>query len=141
MTNKDVLLETAERFYIIEQLTILEIAQKMGVSERTVRRWKTKLNWDYKKNQYITSKQMFHEELFNFAKKLMSSIEFDMDNNEKIDPGRMFAFTKLLPMIIKIKEYEDDVTKKQNNEENKGITPDFVKLIETEILGMKSNEE
>ena len=141
MTNKDVLLETAERFYIIEQLTILEIAQKMGVSERTVRRWKSKLNWDYKKNQYITSKQMFHEELFNFAKKLMSSIEFDMDNNEKIDPGRMFAFTKLLPMIIKIKEYEDDVTKKQNSEENKGITPDFVKLIETEILGMKSNEE
>jgi hypothetical protein len=38
---------------------------------------------------------MFHEDLFNFARKLMTSIEYDMDNNGvKVDPGRMFAFTK-----------------------------------------------
>jgi hypothetical protein len=84
---------------------------------------------------------MFHEELYNFARKLMISIEFDIENNNKVDPGRMFAFTKMLPMINKIKEYEDELANKPDKAENKGITPDFVKLIETEILGMKPSEE
>ena len=47
----------------------------------------------------------------------------------------------MVPLITKIKEYEDGVINKPAKEENKGITPDFVKLIETEILGMKSSEE
>ena len=90
---------------------------------------------------YVQTKTMFHEELYNFARKLMISIEFDIENNNKVDPGRMFAFTKMLPMINKIKEYEDELANKPDKAENKGITPDFVKLIETEILGMKPSEE
>lgn len=135
------LLETAQRMFVIEQMTIEEIAAKLEVNEKTIRRWKQRYDWDYKKNNYINSKTMFHEELYNFARKLMTSIESDIDNNQKVDPGRMFAFTKMLPLITKIKEYEESVSKKQTDSENKGLTPDFVKLIETEILGMKPSEE
>lgn len=134
------LLETAQRMFVVEQMTIEEIAVKLEVNEKTIRRWKQRYDWDYKKNNYINSKTMFHEELYNFARKLMTSIESDIDSNERVDPGRMFAFTKMLPLITKIKEYEESVSKKQRDSENKGITPDFVKLIETEILGMKPSE-
>ena len=140
MSKKDVLLETAQRMFVVEQMTIEEIAVKLEVNEKTIRRWKQRYDWDYKKNNYINSKTMFHEELYNFARKLMTSIESDIDSNERVDPGRMFAFTKMLPLITKIKEYEESVSKKQRDSENKGITPDFVKLIETEILGMKPSE-
>ena len=135
MSKKDVLLETAQRMFVVEQMTIEEIAVKLEVNEKTIRRWKQRYDWDYKKNNYINSKTMFHEELYNFARKLMTSIESDIDSNERVDPGRMFAFTKMLPLITKIKEYEESVSKKQKDSENKGITPDFIKLIETEILG------
>lgn len=141
MAKKEVLLESAQRMYVVEQMTIDEISSKLELNEKTIRRWKQRYDWDYKKENYINSKSMFHEELYNFARKLMTSIEADMDNKEKIDPGRMFAFTKMLPLITKIKDYEDSVSKKQTEGENKGITPDFVKLIETEILGMKPSEE
>ncbi len=141
MGKREVLLETAQRLYVIEQMTIEEVASKVDVNEKTIRRWKQKYGWDLKKENYINSKTMFHEELFNFARKLMTSIEFDMDNNEKVDPGRMFAFTKMLPLITKIKEYEDAVSKKEVKPDKQGITPDFVKLIETEILGMHPSEE
>lgn len=134
------LLETAQRMFVVEQMTIEEIAVKLEVNEKTIRRWKQRYDWDYKKNNYINSKTMFHEELYNFARKLMTSIESDIDSNERVDPGRMFAFTKMLPLITKIKEYEESVSKKQRDSENKGITPDFIKLIETEILGMKPSE-
>ncbi len=83
MAKKEVLLENAQRLYVIEQMTIDEVARKMEVNERTIRRWKTEHNWDLKKEQYIKTKQMFHEELYNFARKLMISIEYDMENKEK----------------------------------------------------------
>lgn len=141
MAKNDILLSNAERLYVVDQMTIDEVAQRVGVHEKTVRRWKREHKWDLKKEQYLSTKIMFHEELYNFARKLMSSIEYDMDNKDKVDPGRMFAFTKLLPLISKIKEYEDKLKDKSSDEQTKGITPDFVKLIETEILGMKPDEE
>ena len=142
MTKKEVLLENAQRLYVIEQMTIDEVARKVDVNERTIRRWKTEHNWDLRKEQYIKTKQMFHEELYNFARKLMVSIEYDMDNNEKVDPGRMFAFTKMLPLITKIKEYEDDVSKKGTEDTgSKELSPEFMKAINEAFLGIKSDEQ
>jgi hypothetical protein len=142
LAKKEVLLENAQRLYVIEQMTIDEVARKMEVNERTIRRWKTEHNWDLKKEQYIKTKQMFHEELYNFARKLMISIEYDMENNEKIDPGRMFAFTKMLPLITKIKEYEDEVSKKGTEDTgSKELSPEFMKTINEEFLGIKSYEQ
>ena len=140
MNKRDVFLENAERLYVVEQMLIEDVAQRVGVSERTIRRWKDEFKWDYKRKQYLNSKQMFHEELFNFARKLMASIELDMDNNEKIDPGRMFAFTKLLPMITKVKSYEDDVSHKDAKTQNTEITPEFIKEINETFLGIKYDE-
>jgi Fe-S-cluster formation regulator IscX/YfhJ len=142
LTKKEVLLENAQRLYVIEQMTIDEVAQKVDVNERTIRRWKTEHNWDLRKDQYVKTKQMFHEELYNFARKLMVSIEYDMDNNEKVDPGRMFAFTKMLPLITKIKEYEDDVSKKETEDTgSKELSPEFMKAINEAFLGIKSDEQ
>jgi Fe-S-cluster formation regulator IscX/YfhJ len=142
LAKKEVLLENAQRLYVIEQMTIDEVARKVDVSERTIRRWKTEHNWDLRKEQYIKTKQMVHEELYNFARKLMVSIEYDMDNNEKVDPGRMFAFTKMLPLITKIKEYEDDVSKKGTEDTgSKELSPEFMKAINEAFLGIKSDEQ
>jgi Fe-S-cluster formation regulator IscX/YfhJ len=72
----------------------------------------------------------------------MVSIEYDMDNNEKVDPGRMFAFTKMLPLITKIKEYEDDVSKKGTEDTgSKELSPEFMKAINEAFLGIKSDEQ
>lgn len=141
MSKQDVLMANAERLYVLEQMTALAVAKKVGVNERTIRRWKNDNQWDIKRKQYLKSKSLFHEELYNLARKLMSSIEFDLDNGEKIDRNRLFAFTKMLPLITKIKEYEDIVSQKESKTESKGITPDFVQLIEEEILGIRHREE
>lgn len=132
------LIADAERLYIVEQMTIEEVAEKIKVNEKTVRNWKSEGNWDVQRQKYIQSKQMFHEDLYNFARKLMTSIETAIENGEKVDPGRMFAFTKMLPMITKIKEYEDIAVKKDAKKEpKKGLSKNVIDLIESEILGIK----
>jgi uncharacterized protein YjcR len=125
--------------YVVNQMTIEEIASRSNSNERTVRRWKEEGDWDTKKSQYILSKQMFHEELYEFARKLMSGIKDDLDKGEKVDTGRMYAFIRMLPMILKVKEYEDISAKKENKEDKKGLTQDIVALIEQEVLGLTSN--
>lgn len=133
--------DIAERMYVIEQMTASEIAAHLGVSERTIRSWNSEYDWDNKRAQYLDTKSMFHKEMYSFARKLMSSIEYDMDNNEKVDPSRMFTFTRMLPMIIKIKEYEDVVAQNSNGESKPvEITPEFINKINEEFLGIKCDE-
>ena len=141
MANSEIILSNAERFYVIERMTEKEVAQQVGVHERTIRRWKKEHNWDVKKDQYFQTASLFHKEMYNFARKLMLSIEYDLDNGNEINSSRMYTFTKILPLITKIKDYEEHIKNDSNAKIPEGITPDFVELIETEILGMKPKNE
>ena len=67
MTKKKSLAAAAERFYVIEQMTMVEIAQLLNVHEKTIQNWKDEFNWDEKRNQFIQTKKSFHEEMYNFA--------------------------------------------------------------------------
>ncbi len=141
MTKSEILLANAERFYVIERMTEKEVAQQVGVHERTIRRWKKEYNWETKKDQYFQTTSLFHKEMYNFARKLMASIEYDLDNGNEVNSSRMYTFTKMLPLITKIKDYEGNVKKDATSKETQGLTPDSVELIETEILGMKPKNE
>ena len=137
MTKKHLYYSDAERMYVVNLMTIEEIASRANSNERTVRRWKEEGDWDTKKKQYLLSKQLFHEELYEFARKLMNGIKDDLDTGEKVDTGRMYAFIRMLPMILKVKEYEDISAKKENTDEKKGLTQDIISIIEQEVLGIK----
>lgn len=141
MNNKSLYFNEAERIYVYELASIEETAAKVNVSPRTIAIWKVKGDWDVKRKKYLKSKQAFHEELYDFARKLMHDIKTDLENGVKVDTGRMYAFTRMLPLITKIKEYEDVAAlMKDKPSESKGLTKDIIRTIEEEILGMKSNE-
>lgn len=140
MSKKEFLFSEAERFYVIEHMTIDEIASRLQLNFKTILAWKAEGNWEEKRLQLIKSKRLFHEELYEFARKLMQSIKEDIQNGEKVDPGRMYAFTRMLPLITKIKEYEDIAAKKEQKQESKGLSEDVIKLIEEQVLGIKQNE-
>lgn len=137
MSKKQLYFNEAERLYVVEQCTISEVASRLRLAEKTVRLWKDEGDWDTKRLQHIKSKEAFHEELYEFARKLMKNIKEDMDNGQKVDPGRMYAFTRLLPLIIKVKDYEEVIHKKDKEDEKSGITEDVLKLIEREVLGIE----
>ena len=66
----------------------------------------------------------------------MKDISSDIDSGERIDPGRMYSFCRILPMFLKVKDYEDVVSKKPEKEEQKGLSHDVIAKIEEEILGI-----
>lgn len=141
MNSKEYLANEAERLYVYDYNSVDEISTKMNVSQKTVCRWKEKFDWEHKRKSFLKSKQSFHQELYEFARKLMKDISADMDSGEKIDPGRMYAFCRIIPMFTKVKDYEDVVAKKANNDKPKGLTPELIAQIEEEVLGITPNEQ
>jgi len=137
--NRELIYSEAERLYVYDLLTIEETAKKIKVSPRTISYWKERGDWDVKKQSFLKSKQAFHKDLYELARKLMDGILIDIENNEEISSSRSSLFCKMLPLIVKIKEYEDVVNKYEEKPEKKGLSPEILRKIEEEILGIKRN--
>lgn len=137
MTKAHLYNADAERMFVIEQMTFDEIVARLPVSEKTLQRWKSAGNWKEKREQYIKSRQAFHDELYEFSRYLMRAIKEDLKNGDSIDPSRFYAFTRILPQITRIKEYEDVRSKYEDKEGQKGLSDEVVRLIEQEVLGIQ----
>lgn len=141
MNSKRQYFDEAERLYISEHLSLEEISRRLKLSRKTVMKWKEIGDWENKRKQFLRSKQSFHEELYEFARKLMKDIIQDLEAGEKVDPGRMYAFCKVIPMFAKVKNYEDVVSKKEKKVVPRGLTPKLIAQIEEEVLGITHNEQ
>ena len=137
--KKQLLAESAAKLYIEKLMTLENIAQRLDVNERTLRRWKADDNWDEKRSEYLKSNTTFHEDLYNFGRDLLKSIKTDMDNGEKVEPARMYAVTKIMTMLKNVKIYEDKVTSEKHMPETtkpEGLSPEVIREIEEKILGI-----
>jgi hypothetical protein len=141
MAKKAQYFADAERLYVEGQHTCSEIAVKLSIHPKTVENWKNEGAWDEKRRAFITEESSFHEDLFRLCRSLMKNIQSDLDNGAKIDPGRMYAFTKLIPNFMRVKEYEDAMAQsKDAGNKTRELTPEVVKMIEREVLGIERKE-
>lgn len=140
MNSKRYLYPEAERLYIFDYMAVDSIADKLNVNRKTILAWKDEGDWTQRRKEYLKSKQSFHEELYDFARKLMEGIKADMEAGEKIDQGRMYAFCKVIPMFTKVKHYEDLASPKEKQPVKRGLTPDIIAQIEEEVLGITPND-
>ena len=83
MTKLDKL-KQAEHLYVYEKQPLDVIGAKLDLSRRTLFYWKKKYEWDKKRFEKGNNKDRFSEELLGFARKMMSKISADIDNNESL---------------------------------------------------------
>jgi len=141
LTKKELYSSQAERMYVVEQHGLERIADDLGLNIKTIFAWKQEGHWEAKRLEFLKSKQMFHEELYHFARQLMHSIQEDIEQDKKTDSGKLYTFTRMLPLITKIKEYEDVAAKKQTEDKDKTtLTDDDVIEIE-ELLGIRRHRK
>ena len=143
MTKKFKLEELARELFVKENMTQEAIAKQIGVSERTIRRWKIANNWDKQRLEYVRIKKSFHEDLYDFSRKLISILQRDMENKANIPPSRYFTAARMLPLIEKVKAYEDEVAKEKqakNKKKSTKIPPEVIRQINEEILGIKEED-
>ena len=133
-------LPQAENMYIYEKKSLAEIGAQLGLSRRILFYWKKKYNWDKKRFKLEYEKENFSKELLDFARKIMNKISNDIDNNQKTPPPEIYSLINILKNIPLVKQYTDSLQPGQSQkQENKGcLSPDIVRQIEREILGMEA---
>ena len=129
-------LAQAEHMYIYDKKSLAEIGMELGLSRRILFYWKKEYNWNKKRFDAEHNKDHFGQELLEFARKMMNKISTDIDNNQKTPPPEMYSLINILKNIPLVKQYTESLQPEQK-QEKKGLTPEFIRQIERDILGME----
>jgi transposase len=125
--NKMYLATRAKELYKIECLNADEIAKRLGISRRTVFNWVKKFDW-----KKPPPKPLQLWELQIAATAMLQSLKEDTDGkyNDKTIK-EMFKFFDYV-----LEEEKKEAKRKKDNPAPKGLTPERIKEIQRNCLGM-----
>jgi transcriptional regulator with XRE-family HTH domain len=124
--NKMYLAKKAKELYQIEHLNADEIAKRLGISRRTVFNWMKQ--FDFKK---LPPQPLQLWELQDAASAMLKSLDKNPEYYNKSTINEMFKFFDFV--------LDEETKAKKQQKENpmpKGLTPERVREIQQNILGM-----
>lgn len=131
--SKMKLFKQAEQMYL-KGSTVSKISLELGIAKRTLYYWKKQYDWDKKRQESMYDKSQFKEDLQKFAQKLMDKIANSNKTNSQISQAEYYSLVNILNFLPELKE---------NNTQNEipqiktELSPDFIRQIEREILGIE----
>ena len=131
--SKMKLFKQAEQMYL-KGSTVNEISLQLGIAKRTLFYWKKQYDWDKKRKESMYDKSQFKEDLQKFAQKLMERIENSNKSNNQISQAEYYSLVNILNFLPELKENNTQTEKPQIKTE---LSPDFIRQIEREILGIE----
>ena len=99
--KKDKYYEIAEKMYTEQFITVAGIAKRLGVNERTIKRWKKDGNWTEKRYQYLYKHTNSKDDIYVFCKTMLANFNSELQNGNKIDTSRLNVFLILLKNLSK----------------------------------------
>ena len=70
----------------------------------------------------------------------MDKISNDIDNNRQTPQAEMYSLMNVLKNIPLVKQYTETLQPEQK-QEKKGLTPEFIRQIERDILGIEYHSD
>ena len=131
--SKMKLFKQAEQMFL-KGLTVSEISLELGIAKRTLFYWKKQYDWDKKRRESMYDKSQFKEDLQKFAQKLMDKIANSNKTNSQISQAEYYSLVNILNFLPELKENN---TQNETPQIKTELTPDFIRQIEREILGIE----
>lgn len=131
--SKMKLFKQAEQMYL-KGLSVSEISLQLGIAKRSLFYWKKKYDWDKKRKESMYDKSQFKEDLQKFAQKLMDKIANSNKTNSQISQAEYYSLVNILNFLPELKENNTQTETPQIKTE---LSPDFIRQIEREILGIE----
>lgn len=131
--SKMKLFKQAEQMFL-KGLTVSEISLELGIAKRTLFYWKKKYDWDKKRQESMYDKSRFKEDLQKFAQKLMDKIANSNKSHKQISQAEYYSLVNILNFLPELKENNTQTEKPKIKTE---LSPDFIRQIEREILGIE----
>ena len=131
--SKMKLFKQAEQMFL-KDLTVSEISLELGIAKRTLFYWKKQYDWDKKRKESMYDKSQFKEDLQKFAQKLMDKIANSNKTNSQISQAEYYSLVNILNFLPELKENN---TQNETPQIKTELSPDFIRQIEREILGIE----
>ena len=131
--SKMKLFKQAEQMYL-KGSTVSEISLELGIAKRTLFYWKKQYDWDKKRKESMYDKFQFKEDLQKFAQKLMDKIANSNKTNSQISQAEYYSLVNILNYLPELKENN---TQNETPQIKTELSPDFIRQIEREILGIE----
>lgn len=131
--SKMKLFKQAEQMYL-KGLTVSEISLELGIAKRTLFYWKKQYDWDKKRKESMYDKSKFKEDLQKFAQKFMDKIANSNKTNNQISQAEYYSLVNILNFLPELKENN---TQNETPQVKTELSPDFIRQIEREILGIE----
>lgn len=131
--SKMKLFKQAEQMYL-KGSTVSEISLELGIAKRTLFYWKKQYDWDKKRKESMYDKSQFKEDLQKFAQKLMDKIANSNKSNSQISQAEYYSLVNILNFLSELKEND---TQNETPQIKTELSPDFIRQIEREILGIE----
>ena len=126
----------AEKMYIYEKQPLDAIGTKLNLSRRTLFYWKKKYEWARKRFEAERNQELFSNELFGFARKLMQKISDDIDNNKHTPQSEIYSLMNILKNLPQVKQYEISKQKSKQSKPTGQLSPEIIEQIERNVLGL-----
>ena len=131
--SKMKLFKQAEQMYL-KGSTVCKISLELGIAKRTLFYWKKQYDWDKKRKESMYDKSQFKEDLQKFARKLINKITNSHKTNSQISQAEYYSLVNILNFLPELKENNTQTETLQIKTE---LSPDFIRQIEREILGIE----
>lgn len=126
----------AEKMYVYEKQPLDVIGTKLNLSRRILYYWKKKYEWDRKRFEAERNQELFSNELFGFARKLMQKISDDINNNKHTPQSEIYSLMNILKNLPQVKQYEISKQKLNQSKPTGQLTPEIIEKIERDVLGL-----
>lgn len=104
--KRDKYYDKAEKMYVEQFITEVGVAKRLGISDRTIRRWKADGNWGEKRKKYLTKQKFTNYDMYQLVRKMLDDFNEDVANNQQIDTSRLYKFINLTEEMLKPKAKE-----------------------------------
>ena len=131
--SKMKLFKQAEQMYL-KGSTVNEITLELGIAKRTLFYWKKQYDWDKNRKESMHDKSQFKENMQKFAQKLMNKIANSNKSHNQISQAEYYSHVNILNFLPELKENNTQTEAPQIKTE---LSPDFIRQIEREILGIE----
>ena len=117
--------DKAEKMYVEQFITEVGVAKRLGISDRTVRRWKAEGNWGEKRKEYLNKQTLTNYDMYQLVRQMLDDFNEDLANNQQIDVSRLNKFLNITEEMVKpktkkltLEELLNIAIKKQDTEED-----------------------
>ena len=106
--KRDKYYDIAETMYVEQFITEVGIAKRLGISDRTVRRWKAEGDWGEKRQEFINKQTLTNYDMYQLVRQMLDDFNEDLANNQQIDSSRLNKFLNITEEMVKPKPKKTD---------------------------------